>query len=641
MIRKITLALGLMLAATMALAQTASTYYTVPSISALKVLTTRPGVVEVLDSNPGIFNWGTTPCSAADDTFQVTPTSGPTGCYTRMATPYAIGKTGNLGCIDANIAFGITSGIGDNTAAFNLLIADANSNAKCYALKQGSYRYVGSSLNAITAPGGRIIGAGNMTELVDTSTSGNAWKFGTTSGPVAAQPFVIENVRFTPLNIKSSGAEVACRGGSYRLQLINVAFSTVYRPLDIGQCNSFQADRISFLYVYGDAGVYAETSSSALQTNAININNLQANNPYPAAEPNPSLAVARVNGAAATLGQIFVVNGHIWQVSQSGTLGTGTSQYVLPTLTADLQNAITDGTAQVKWVSGEATAWVKQDSYTYSVKLTNSQLINGVYCFQMVDTLNEAANASIPGWAYLVNVVCSHPYSNGYSLQKGRSFRAIQSSLEMSVTGNGGSIETNFLGEVSFAFGEVWLNAKNGWEIASATNQAIDIARNLIGNNSHLSSGTYSGIKVNSGGANFSVAYNLFMQQPFITTPEEQKCAVEVVEATDRVWNVSNNQALNQVNGTTVALSYCFGSTQTVSVRANNTAQSGTVNVGLVDGLANLGTGVATALKINTGTIGSFVVDNGVSATVTVRNSAGTGTCNLVFTSGLFTSTTC
>jgi hypothetical protein len=31
----------------------------------------------------------------------------------------------------------------------------------------------------------------------------------------------------------------------------------------------------------------------------------------------------------------------------------------------------------------------------------------------------------------------------------------------------------------------------------------------------------------------------------------------------------------------------------------------------------------------------------GASATVTVRNSAGTGTCDLVFTFGLFTRTTC
>lgn len=73
-------------------AQTASTYYTAPTVAAVKALTTRPAVIEIVDANPGVFNWGTTPCSAADDIFQITPTSGPTGCYTRMATQYSAGK---------------------------------------------------------------------------------------------------------------------------------------------------------------------------------------------------------------------------------------------------------------------------------------------------------------------------------------------------------------------------------------------------------------------------------------------------------------------------------------------------------------------------------------------------------------------
>ncbi len=76
------------------LAQTASTYYTVPSIAALKALVARPAVVQVVDANPGIFNWSTSPCGAADDILQVTPTSGPTGCYIRASTPYSVGKSG-------------------------------------------------------------------------------------------------------------------------------------------------------------------------------------------------------------------------------------------------------------------------------------------------------------------------------------------------------------------------------------------------------------------------------------------------------------------------------------------------------------------------------------------------------------------
>lgn len=77
-----------------AFAQAANTYYTYPTIASVKALQTRPAVVEVVDSNPGIFNWSATPCSAADDIFQITPTAGPTGCYTRMGSPYAVGNAG-------------------------------------------------------------------------------------------------------------------------------------------------------------------------------------------------------------------------------------------------------------------------------------------------------------------------------------------------------------------------------------------------------------------------------------------------------------------------------------------------------------------------------------------------------------------
>jgi len=81
-----------------ALSQTKTDYYTVSSIAALKAMTTaRPDVVQVNDSNPGIFNLSTGACSAADDIFQVQPTSGTTVCYTRMSSAYALKKAVTLG----------------------------------------------------------------------------------------------------------------------------------------------------------------------------------------------------------------------------------------------------------------------------------------------------------------------------------------------------------------------------------------------------------------------------------------------------------------------------------------------------------------------------------------------------------------
>ncbi|CAB4169141.1 hypothetical protein UFOVP1413_51 [uncultured Caudovirales phage] len=123
------LLLALLFFASPVFAQTQTQYYTVPTIAALKAMTTsRPAVVQVVDANPGIFNLSAGACSAADDIFQVQPTSGTTVCYTRMATKYSIGSTplpgANGGTGVANTGKTIT--LGGNlttTGAFNATFA--------------------------------------------------------------------------------------------------------------------------------------------------------------------------------------------------------------------------------------------------------------------------------------------------------------------------------------------------------------------------------------------------------------------------------------------------------------------------------------------------------------------------------------
>lgn len=117
MIKRLLLALTAICLSTPVLAQSPQTYTTIASVAALKALTGRPAVIEVTGSNPGIFNWSTTPCSAADDIFQVTPTSGPTGCYTRMTTPYAVGKASPVSSV-------LISG-GTGTPAFSTTLPSA------------------------------------------------------------------------------------------------------------------------------------------------------------------------------------------------------------------------------------------------------------------------------------------------------------------------------------------------------------------------------------------------------------------------------------------------------------------------------------------------------------------------------------
>ncbi len=84
--KKFLLLLALVLAPVSAWGQTTTTMYRVNNIAALKAIpTSRPPVVIVMDlATGGEFAWGTTPCAAADDLYQVTPTAGPTGCWTRI-----------------------------------------------------------------------------------------------------------------------------------------------------------------------------------------------------------------------------------------------------------------------------------------------------------------------------------------------------------------------------------------------------------------------------------------------------------------------------------------------------------------------------------------------------------------------------
>lgn len=88
--------LAFALAIPAAQAQTPQTYNTVASIAALKAMTNRPQVVQVTGTNAGVFNLNQGACAAADDLMQVQPTSGTTVCYTRMGTPYALGKSAIL-----------------------------------------------------------------------------------------------------------------------------------------------------------------------------------------------------------------------------------------------------------------------------------------------------------------------------------------------------------------------------------------------------------------------------------------------------------------------------------------------------------------------------------------------------------------
>lgn len=169
--------------------QTASTNYTAPSIAVLKALTARPTVVEVVDSNPGIFNWSTTPCSAPDDVFQVMPTAGPAGCYTRMGATVRAAATGAVTtsvnsyiakeCINAAALFGANGTAGDGARIQNAITYAFSSGMKCVYLPSIGKGYVidaGLNLyNGIVLKGDSAMNLPSISAAVSQWTSKGSW----------------------------------------------------------------------------------------------------------------------------------------------------------------------------------------------------------------------------------------------------------------------------------------------------------------------------------------------------------------------------------------------------------------------------------------------------------------------------------
>ena len=76
-----------------AIAQAQTGVVTFDSVAALKARTDWPESIVIRDGNPGFFKRTAGACSAADDVFQIQPTSGPAVCYIRQAGTPAPGNS--------------------------------------------------------------------------------------------------------------------------------------------------------------------------------------------------------------------------------------------------------------------------------------------------------------------------------------------------------------------------------------------------------------------------------------------------------------------------------------------------------------------------------------------------------------------
>ena len=90
-------------------AQKAEQYVSQPTIAALKAMVNRPALVTVTASDGAVFKLSNGACAAADDIFQVQPSSGTTVCYTRMANVQAAGKASPVSSVFSSNGSGVPS----------------------------------------------------------------------------------------------------------------------------------------------------------------------------------------------------------------------------------------------------------------------------------------------------------------------------------------------------------------------------------------------------------------------------------------------------------------------------------------------------------------------------------------------------
>lgn len=162
--KKIALILALLFAPLAGHAQTTD-LYRVATIAALKALNpTRPPIVAVTDAaTGGDFVWGTGACSAADDIFQITPTAGPTGCWTRIGNFYAVGK-GTIGIDPTKAPYSAAcNGVTNDSTAFTSAFAAGAS----IVIPRGLTCIVG---DLVLAAGKQLDCNGSMLQAVSGST---------------------------------------------------------------------------------------------------------------------------------------------------------------------------------------------------------------------------------------------------------------------------------------------------------------------------------------------------------------------------------------------------------------------------------------------------------------------------------------
>lgn len=567
-------------------AQTPQTYNTVASIAALKAMTNRPQVIEVVDANPGIFNLSTGACSAADDIFQVQPTSGTTVCYTRMAGSYAIGKNANLTVQSIGVGgaavwqTGPQSGY-QSTWDYNLLetnpgdIADVSWTANSSGIQtSGIWNGNSSNFFGVSQRMDRASDPPNITRSTNAlTTSGSAvLNFADTTG-VTIGDYVNGSA-----NIPSSATVQSKTSTTVTLTAPTTGNVTS------GTALSFVSPYMTGTWVArGNRNAlftYARANGTVKPVNGImTLGQCDTVNAY--------CSGANIIALTSITGSTKLVAAELDQVFQPGTtaaaVGAGSAGLVINTFNGSTHNqtgngpGILLGSVDGYWTDGFICGAIVTNGSCFGVNTGSASMAS------MADSLNGTFNVG----AYLLG---NDTGANNQRIV----FRATSGANAAIFMDSSNVLNVSAVGRI-VNFNLTTFRASSPDErvasIVSTNASGYSIARI---ENSTVGTAFDYGVDNNGGG---------FMR------------SLATIAAGTSAWSLLNN-------GTPIL---------------NVTGNGNIVGTGTITGVTNVT--ASGTIRANTGFSANGTA--GVSKTVTVRDSAGTGTCTLIFTTGIYTGGTC
>jgi hypothetical protein len=386
----------------------------------------------------------------------------------------------------------VGDGVTDDTTAIQAAI-NANP-GKIIFVPKGSYKFsqLTISSNGTTLMGEAMLGG---TTFIPTQTTGNDFVFN------GCQHSQIQNINFRPTVKKTGGYCVYFTGNAYKCKAVNVRVDYAYNGFAIYNGTENEIIDCQCRYMLGVDGIYFGGSTGSFR--AV-INNFNADNPY-IGPANTSQVKTYAAVTAFSLNDMVVSDSKIWQCTQAGTTGAASAPSGYPGTTGAtvFTTAVTDGTAQWKFISTVSLTWIRQDSFGYSLVIDKAACLNGGRGFAQTDTVNSGS--SYPIWAFVWDLECDHNFFGGVLLEEGEGCYINGSWIGSVLAGNGVLVDTDYRGEVSIGSGtRIMGNAQHGVLIQEGP-ETVYIDGCQIGYNSQETASTYNGITVSANAVDFSI----------------------------------------------------------------------------------------------------------------------------------------